>query len=409
VLPLRLGAAIATTEHHLVLHGVAPAEEGALTVTNYPRGFVEDDCMLPDGVSAQRGWSDGLEALRAGPLPSWVLVHADRPDSCQPCVTPPLETYEIAEYGGGTAPEDTMLSRIELPFAPDELVEDPEIAFDGQPADIQLRWIATDEQLEVVFATCGEASTENPGTCPKVHLERAAVPGWFALAPLAAFGLLLTRRRWSALAALAILVAAPNARAAERRPADRTPRFEGHAGLAVLGTDRLVPEGIEGGAPYALNPYLTIEGRWAAWGWSDGSNIGPLVSLSGWTGNAAPGAQTSEIAFTLLEPSVGVDVRHGRLRERSFCPLARYGASMMFPILGNSVTPTEAYVAGALHGGIGAWLGRGLLRPSVELRARVLPRTDGFETTFHENVGVPGWMFFPGTANVWVVVGLARL
>ncbi len=410
VLPLRLGASVATTEHHLVLYGVAPAEEGALSVPNYPRGFVEDDCMLPPGVSGARWWSDGLEALRTGSLPSWVLVHGDRPDSCQPCVSDPLEVYELAEYGGGTAPEDTIVSRIEMPLLPAELVDDPEIVFDGQPADVQLRWIATDEQLEFVFATCGETDEpDNPGTCPQIHLQRAGAPVWLALVPLAGIAaLLLARGRWAAGALVAVLVALP-ARAAERRPADRTPRFETHAGLAVLGTDRLVPNGLEDGAPYALNPYLSIEARWAAFGFSDGVNVGPIVSLSGWTGNAAPGSQTSDVAFTLLEPSIGVDIRHGRLRERSFCPLARYGASFVVPIIGNSVTPTEAYVAGGVHGGVGAWLGRGLLRPSIELRARVLPRTDGYETMFHENVGMPGWMFFPGTANLWIVVGLARL
>jgi len=411
ILPLRLGAAIATTEHQLVLYGVAPEEEGALTVANYARGFIEDDCMLPAGVSAEQWWSDGVEALRPGPLPSWLLVHADRPDSCQPCVSDPLEVFEIAQYGGGTEPEDTMVSRIEMPYLPTELIDDPEIAFDGESADVQLRWIATDTQLEFVFATCGEEDEpENPGTCPQIHVQRAGAPGWLSVVPLVGLaGLLLTRRRWVAAGALVLLLSAPSARAADRRPADRTPRYEAHAGLAVWGTDRLVPDGIEGGAPYALNPYLSIEGRWAAFGWSDGANVGPLVSLSGWTGNAAPGSQTSVVGFTLLEPSFGVDFRHGRLRERSLCPLARYGASFVVPIVGNSVTPTEAYVAGALHGGIGAWLGRGLLRPSVELRARVLPRTDGFETTFHENVGMPGWMFFPGTANLWIVVGLARL
>jgi len=410
LLPLRLGAAVATTEHQLFLYGVAPADEGALSVVNYSRGFVEDDCMLPPGVSAERWWSDGVEVFRADPLPSWVLVYADRPDSCQPCVSGPLEAYEIADYGGGTAPEDTIVSRIEMAFAPAELIDDPEIEFDGKAADVQQRWIATDAQLEFVFATCGEQDApENPGTCPQIHLQRAGSPGWLAFVPLAGIaGLLLARSRWVAAAVIALLVTT-HARAAERRPADRTPRFEGHAGLAVLGTDRVVPDGIEGGAPHALNPYLSIEGRWAAFGFGDGVNVGPIVALSGWTGNAAPGSQTSDVGFTLLEPSVGVDFRHGRLRERSFCPFARYGASLVFPIFDNSVTPTEAYTAGGVHGGIGAWFGRGLLRPSVELRARVLPRTDGFETTFHENVGIPGWMFFPGTANLWIVIGLARL
>jgi hypothetical protein len=416
-LPLGLGAVAATTEHLLVLYGVAPADSGAVAIDNYAIGVVEDDCMLPEGISATAWYETGVEASRTQILPTWILVHGDRPDSCQPCVTDPLETFELADYGASGEPADTLVSRAELRYDGPELDEDPVVSFDGLERDASLRWIERDVDLGFAFATCGEEDqTAEAGECEDIHISKVEDPGC-ATAPAAVpiagvLGLLLLvrRRRWVGAVVAALLVAAVGdaSAASVKRPKDRGPRWEIKGGGAFLGTERVLPEDAEGGAPYLLNPYLTVEGRSALVGWRDGANLGPIVALSGWSGAAAPGGD-GVVRFMLIEPTVGIDARHGRFLERGFCPMGHYGVSFVLPVLDPSVSPAKAYPSLALHGAVGAWLGRGRVRPSVELRARVIPRTDGYETTFHENVGVPGWMFFPGTANLWIVLGVAVL
>ena len=216
---------------------------------------------------------------------------------------------------------------------------------------------------------------------------------------LAAF--LLRRRR--AIAILALLAVIP----AHAAPGELGPKTEVHGTLAVVGTDRVVPEGLEHGGPWLANPYLGAEVRrsWVALG--KRANLGLLGGVRGWVGKAAPWSAGGVATFWLLEPEVGLDVRHGRFREASPSARFRYGLGLALPTLIPSTSPARTVPSAALPRGLRLVDRRGLERTSVELRGSVVPRTDGFETRYHPNVGLPGFMFYPGTANLWVVVGRA--
>jgi hypothetical protein len=185
------------------------------------------------------------------------------------------------------------------------------------------------------------------------------------------------------------------------------PRTEVHGALALVGTDRLVPTGLEHGGPWLLNPFFGAEVRRSWIGLSQRANLGILAGVRGWGGKAAPWSARGLATFWLVEPQIGFDVRHGRFREASRSARVRYGADLTITTLAPSTSPAQSTASLGLHAGYGFWFGRGLSRTSVELRGSVVPRTDGYETAYHPNVALPGFMLYPGTANLWIVVGRA--
>jgi hypothetical protein len=419
VLPLTLGnsmdsAGAASTRHELHVYAVTPDEVPAPIIANYPREFVEDDCLLPAGKTGKE-WMESARTKieEQATLPTWVLEFAGPAESCSPCTDEPLDAFTLGALGADLDPDKARLARIWASALPETFDEDVVVSFtQGTPGvDFALDFVAPNAELEFAFPVCGQGEvTQDPGTCPNLHPPGQGcrlVPVRAGLAPLLLVGLLgLCRRRMWALA-LWLLPLGASAAPQTDRMADLSPRTEVHAGLALLGTDRVVPAGLERGAPWLGNPFFSVDVRQALWGWRDGRSVGLLGSLRGFTGRAAPFGDEGVLNFTLVEPMLSVDVRHGRFLEKDRIFHLRYGGGLTMPVMAPSASPARAVPSGVLHVGTGLWLGRGLARHIVELRAVVVPRTDGYETRYHENTGIPGFTWYPGTFNVWLLVGRA--
>lgn len=420
VLPLSVGDAAGLLPHTLFVYGGAPLDVSNPAIVNYPRGYVQDDCMLPaseDAASWIARARDGFEATAA--LPTYVLEYAGRADTCSPCTDPePLDLFALNQVGIEVGPDEARLSRLWLEWSPGALDEDPVVSFAGLPPDdVDLRFVATNPELGFAIPFCG-TNTIDPGAlqCPNIRDPNGACDASGGGRTVAA-GLLAailaaavsTRRRRSGPAAIVIagsvwLACPVDASAADRR-ADPGPRTELAASWSVIGTDRVVPLGLDSGAPWLLNPFIGLEARRSVWSWGFARSLGVLGGVRGLAGRAAPWGAQGVVGFAMIEPWVGIDARHGRFREASPCWFGRYGLDLAVETLWPTVSPVQATLSGGLHAGLGWWVGRGTARTAIEARVGLIPRTDAFETTFHPSIGYPGWRFLPGTANLWLVVG----
>lgn len=409
-LPLTIGDAAGIGQHELYVYTLSGDADGDPALANYPDGLVQSECVLAAGQDV----SEWIAAERAAiaeeiTVPAWVLEYAGLADRCSPCTADPLIDFEVAALGSPLPANETRLGRIRFAWDAGALFEDPVLSFAQPATDHDLRFLLHEPGLDAIYQPCGATAPDpNAPVCDNVRLSDASgCDSSPRLAPLLAVGLaaaLLVRRRPALLGALLALTVARSASAA---PPDASPRTELSATVSVIGTDRIVPTGLDRGAPWLLNPYLGLEVRRSLFAWSDGRSVGLMGALRGLVGKAAPWGDRGVLSFALLEPTVALDVRHGRLREATPCWFGRYGADLSLPIVDPSASTPQARLVGGLHAGVGVWLGRGPQRTALELRGTVFPRTDGFETTYDPNLGLPGYMFLPGTANLWVVAGRA--
>lgn len=423
VLPLSVGDAAGLLPHTLFVYGGAPLATSNPAIVNYPRGYVQDDCMLPaseDAASWIARARDAFEATAA--LPTYVLEYAGRADTCSPCTDPePLDLFALTQVGIEVGPDEARLSRLWLEWSPGALDEDPVVSFEGlPPSDVSLRFVATEPELGFAIPFCGTTIAPGALRCPNIREPNGACDASSGGRRSVAAGLLAallaagaSARRWGGrqvwrsgalVLAIGLLGRGDPARAADRR-ADPGPRTELAASWSVVGTDRIVPLGLDSGAPWLLNPFVGLEVRRSVWSWRFARSLGLLGGLRGLAGRAAPWSARGVVGFALVEPWVGVDARHGRFREASPCVFGRYGLDVSVATLWPTVSPVQATLSAGVHAGLGWWVGRGTARTAIEARAGLIPRTDAFETTFHPNIGYPGWRFLPGTANLWLVVG----
>ncbi|MEQ1568183.1 MAG: hypothetical protein ABMA64_21260, partial [Myxococcota bacterium] len=405
-LPLTLGAAESPVDHVLEVYGVTDAAGDDLQIENFPSAPLAADCVLPEDQTA----AEALDAMwfaasEASPLPVWTRTFAQRGDTCSPCTGPAPTPFDLSVLGVSGGAQDSRIGRVRLTYAPTQLDEDPVVSFGGGAADTDIVLLAYEPGLAFAFPTCGSDGIDaDAAACPDVDLAPAgcaAAPR--GLPPLVLAALLLAgRRRWGPAAAIGLVLAlsAPAARAGDPHPAT-----ELAAGLALVGTDRIVPAGLDHGAPWVGNPMLAVEFRRSLWGWRAGRTVGLLGAAHGLIGHAAPWGARRPTSFTLIEPWLGLDVRHGRLREASPLWFGRYGVDLVVAFLDSSAAPPQTTPSGGLHAGVGKWLGRGASRTAVELRATLVGRTDGYETTFHPNLDARGWMYYPGEARVWLMIG----
>jgi hypothetical protein len=421
VLPLVAGEPAASGRQTLFVYAAAPQGVSNPEIANYPSDVVQSECMLRRGQDAAGWLAEARAAFEVeAALPVWVLEHTGPAGLCDPCTAEePIEPFVLTSLGASGIVDNVRLSRLWLEWDPAQLDQDPVVSFAGvQRFDHALRLYQTAPEVAAMIPFCGDDGPA-PGAelCPNLDSRcatgpgprpGAAVLGGLATALAAAA---LRRRRWAAVAVAAAVIAgvalSPPALAGERRPIPLDPATELSAGLSLVGTDRIVPEGLDHGAPWLLNPYLGLEVRRSLVGWKRGRTVGLLGQVRGLAGRAAPWGAHGAVGFALVEPVLGFDVRHGRLREASPVLFGRYGGEIVLSTLWPGVSPPRAVVSGGMHAGVGWWVGRGTERTAIELRASLIPRTDGWQTAFDPRVGLPGWMFFPGSANVWVVVGRA--
>lgn len=178
------------------------------------------------------------------------------------------------------------------------------------------------------------------------------------------------------------------------------------ASLLAVGTDRLVVLDTERGRfPGLRAPALGLEACAPLARWEGGLRLGLLARLGAWRSPAVPLPTGGQIRFTLLEPHLGLDLSHP-LSEGA-ASYVRYGGAVALPLLDPSTSGPQVALGGALHLGVGRSLGSGPARPALELQGRVLPRTDGYVTTHHPATALPTFIFFPGSAGIYLMAGLS--
>jgi hypothetical protein len=405
-LPL-IGAADADRPHDLLVLGLSSEEQGTLTVVNYPVATADPTCMLPPGTSLEERYDEVVDTLAQAP-PQVLEAYAGPAATCLPCAGDPLLDTHLADVGLVAEATSTWMTRTRMRWAPGQLDADPRLSLSGRRVPQQLAWVAYEEGLEFALPRCDVGIPADPGVCPGVQPDAAGC----SLGPRAPVGLLplglvvlgLRRRRTppAALLAVVALSVSPTARAAEHL--DRAPRTELHVALPVFSTERIVLDGLDKGAPYWGNPLLGLEVRQVLVPWKDGANVGVIADVRGFRGRAR--VPDSPVRFSLWEPAVGIDARHGHLREgHLLSPKLRYGAQLALAVQDSTAWRPRATLGFKALVGAGAWVGSGPRQWSVEARASVVPRTDGYDTTFLPQTGLPGWQYSAGSAVVQLMVG----
>ncbi|MBX2800407.1 MAG: DUF2330 domain-containing protein [Myxococcales bacterium] len=413
VLPLAGWAAEASTAHELTLLTISDQVDANPTLLDAPVEGIEQDCRL-SVTDAEDYWEEATARLRARLDLPFVPVHASSAASCAPCTSDLLSPAALADLGvSGSELSALRVGRLFVRYIPGQLTSDPVLSFSEPATDWSTTWIADEPGLGFAWPAC-EGELDPSDVCPTIDpptsggCSAAGAGSTAGFAALLGLMVLARRRRAERALWLACLIslatAAPTATAAS---VDRSPRLELAVSTGLVGTDRVVTSAVQRGAPHVGAPFLGLGARYALWGWRDGANVGVAANLRGWRGSAAPGTEVP-LTFTLIEPSIAVDVRHGRWREGVVSPFFRYGVGAAFPWLKPNVSAPVSSVAGMLEVGVGGWIRlqpiEGL-RPSVELRLSVLPRTDGFVTDYHPTLGFPQVIFFPGTANLQLRIG----
>ncbi len=407
VLPLRLGAADAAAPHDLWVHFLDAPDAPQGRIANFGEAVAETDCMLAPGSTVSDVYAAALQPLSSGPVPQFLTEYVGPADACDPCTSEPLEDLIVADLGRDALSADTWITRVRMRWNVGDLDQDIQLTTRPPGVPTQLTWIQHDPDLEFALPICGQGFADDPGVCPGVDAKpigcslgpRAPLAG--AALAMAMLGL-RRRRRWVAIPLM--LVTISSARASDRKRID--PRTEFHAALPVWSTERVVFEGVQKGAPFYGNPLLGIEARRVVWGWRDGANIGVIGGVRGFRGRAR--VPDSGVRFVLVEPAVGLDARHGRFVEgQLLSPKLRYGVQLAASVLDSSVYRPRATVGAQFLAAAGAWVGRGATQWSVEGRLTVVPRTDGYDTTFLPSAGIPSWQYSAGSAVAQIWIGAA--
>ncbi len=428
VLPLSGFASEAVSNHELYVYTLTDDPEIDPTVPNYEPLVIPDECQLPEGFIASEWFDDEAARFEAGEDARWLRVHSSAAASCAPCAGEPLRQQDLTDLGAPQIPPaQARVGRLFFQYSPGQLSVDPIVSFTEPAEDASLLWYEAREGLGFAFPVCRE-DVDPLDVCPNLETEATrgcvaapggAVGGWAGgAAAMALLGLLgLRRRRGRAPSGLLLGLAGVLGVAAAPSPAhaiddgflDKRPRWEAMISAGLAGTDRVRLDTFRRAGPSPSRPFLGVLGRFAFWGWKDGANFGLVAGLRGWRGSPPPAGGVGEVRFTLIEPSVGVDVRHGMLRRSGLSPFVRYGGRLVVPIMNPDTSGPQALVSGLLHLGAGVWIGKPDDRawwPTVELRLTAIPRTDGIVTEFHPDLGLPSFTFFPGTANLQLMLGV---
>ena len=420
MLPLSAWAAEQSTNHEIYIYTMVDDLTVDPAISNLEPQAIENRCQLPPDMELEDLWSETVARFRGLPSAPWFRVFASPAEVCAPCTSDPLPPGPMADLGiGGEELVNYRAGRIYLRTAPGQLSADPVLTFTTPAADEALTWISPQAGLGFAFPVCGE-EPDPTDVCEEVQTEEtrgcSVSPGAIAPWPLGlALALLLgiRRRRSAALVVTATLglgLAASPAHALDDGFLDRRPVWEATITSGLFGTDRVRVGIDDAGGPSLSSPFLGVQGRWAFFGWKDGANVGLAAGVRGFRGELTPSGDTLQpVRFTLVEPSLGLDVRHGMLsRSSALSPFFRYGARLALPVLDPDVSAGQVAVTGLVHVGAGLWFGshRNKVWPIAELQLAVAPRTDGFVTEFHPALDLPQFTFFPGTANLQLVVGV---
>lgn len=398
VLPL-WGAADATGPFELVLTALTEHQDGGLAVADAPRASVESDCLLrPEELET---WSARAfdDALRTDP-PSWLPAYSGPADQCGPCLGDPLLPAELSDLGFAGMPEAAWVSRLQMRWDPETRPDALRLTPEG-PAPTQLTWVAWDPALTFAWPVCGEGFVDEPGVCDGLTLDggcdtapvRPRSPRWTWLVVAAL--LLAARRRSVAVASVLLLLIGLPAQA-------RAPVFELSASASAISTPRVRFLDQDGASPRL--PMLGVDVRAPVLRVHDSLTAGVTAGARGFIGDGTPVGLEGPVVFRFVEPHLGVDFVWAG--DRRVTPFARAGLQAALGVLAPSVWRTRATLAGMLHGGGGLRFGDGPVPLLVELQLTVVPRTDGFVTTWHDQTGLPNWSYQPGSADLALRIGV---
>ncbi len=392
-LPLELSAS-SVTEHDLTVLTFA---SGPLEPDLFRAAELEADCMvLGDfGAAHEANFEDAIDPSENE---MWVLEYSGLSSECSPCARDPLEYYNLADFGF-LGIDEAHVTRWRHRYGDQSPAVDV-LLQPGGSTSAQIRYVAYDGDLEFAYPVCGQGKIANPGVCEGLNPDgldggcnSAGAGGWMWLAILPI--LVMARRRLAPIVLLLILGAA------DARADAPSPRFDLALDLPIWSTDRVVPDGRDTGAPHLLSPFVGGEGRVGIRKFKS-MNVGITGGLRGFRGRGG-----GEVRFSFTEPHLGVDARHGVFRESVFViPLFRYGVQGSVGILDSAVFIPKATIGALLHVGAGAFIGRGARRVIAEIRASTVPRTDGFSVSFDSVTDLPGWTYYPGSANVTLLIGM---
>ena len=413
-LPLAGWAAESSTAHQLYVYTLHDDLQTDPQFLDYQQADIEDNCQLPLDTSADDWYQQTLRELEGRAEASWLRVSSSSAERCSPCTSEPLRPQDTADLGvPGVVNQDYRVNRLVLSYTPTQLPRDPRLSFNAEPDDVQTTWVARGDGLGFAFPECGR-DLDPTDVCPTIQTEDTRGCSAVPMAPVSALLLvglvaLVRRRRFqgalAAVAAGAFLAATP-AQAADDGSLDRRPVLEALVSSGLVGSNRVVLTDFDGGSPGLSSPFLGAQVRWAALGWKDGASVGLVAAIRGWRGRGSK-ERDFPIRFGFIEPSFGLDVRHGMVRDSgSVSPFVRYGARLAIPVLDPNTSGALSSLTALGHIGVGGWIGRGAFIPTFELRLTVLPRTDGLVTEYHPSLGLPTFTFFPGAANVELILGV---
>ena len=390
-IPLALGAP-SLANHDLTLIAMGAVALAPELANPAP---LSGDCMIR-GDFATAYEAQVEVALDAGGEGAWALEFSGSSAACTSCARPPLETYNLNDFGiqsveahitrwrrrtgAGSTPADVILIEDEVP-------------------DLELRYVGYRESLEFAYPSCDRGWVSDPGVCPGLEPEKrssagcdiAGLPGWFwlALAPL----VLLRRRTAGAALALLALGGSFPAAAASVEVVLEAP---------ILSSTRVRPISVDQGLPRLFVPLLGGEVRVGIAHFKR-MDLALTAGLRGFRGRA----RGEDTRFSFTEPHAGLDASHGRHREGALIsPRFRYGLHASVGILDSAVFTPKSTVAALMHIGGGVTLGRGPQRALVELRASIVPRTDAYVVSFHPATQLEGWTYYPGSSTLTLLLGV---
>ncbi len=175
-LPLRLGAAAAEQAQEVVLHIVAQRDADAnWGISNLTEITLEDECMLPDGVSLSDHHVDAIEAAHAAAGEAvWFTEYAGNLDDPY--------WYDIAKVGiwpwdlgldelglDEAEGSELVFQRLHLRYEPNQLTVDPAL-YAGADAEVrEIRYVDYVIELEEYLPVCGLGMIDG-GTCPPTEV-----------------------------------------------------------------------------------------------------------------------------------------------------------------------------------------------------------------------------------------------
>lgn len=414
-LPIGAYAAEATALHDVYVYTLHDDVGVDARVSNLNREEVFTDCQIPEAVDASTWFESEVDRFADLPTATWVHAWSGPAGQCVACSSDIPNSPQTADLGiPGADMGDYRAGRLFMRLAPAQLQMNPTILFDRPALDEGLRWFEPQSGIGFVFPPCGE-NPDPLDVCPTVQTEATrgcdtSMAPWGLSAWLLLVALVARRRSVAAFVAGAALLVAPPAEAGgDDGWKENRPVWEIQLSTGLVGTPRVRLQRSVAAAPGLSAPMLGLQGRRVIRHLNDGLNLGLTAGIRGFSGDLQI-QDGAPIGFTFVEPSLGVDMRHGQVRPSGVGPFLRYGARLALPLLDPNTSSPQVAFTGLLHVGGGIYIGNDDRErrwwPSVELRGSVVPRSDGFVTQYHPAMGLPWFTFYPGAATIELMVGI---